>query len=329
MNCWSGSAENARSTARDPDVSQPMGSTGIVRFRSPVRSKTWIRWFGAVAGVHQAVAANHHAVRMPAAPLAELAGSVARRTPLPQVVAVAVKHDDTVVAVAVGNVDRPRFAGDRIGIRVDRKVRRRVQEGMALVEPDLTARRIGGVHDTRPSVRVRLSVTDALAADLQQQLPAVVRPLLHDPILVAGQPDIVLVVRETTVRGRGQDRGSADRCQGGITPTTDQRSVTSKICTGSAGIEVRPALPLSPPVPIDSNARFTVMMWSCESTHTEPTSPVIRSCCTPSVSSIVGSGFGHNGATRYRWGSPGRSAPAGLGGALSSGSGLSHARAGQ
>ena len=42
-------------------------------------------------------------------------------------------------------------------------------------------------------------VADAFAADLQEQLLAVMRPFLHDPIGVAADPNVVLAVDETAM----------------------------------------------------------------------------------------------------------------------------------
>src|SRR5262249_41176544 len=45
-----------------------------------------------------------------------------------------------------------------------------------------------------------------LRADLQQQRAAVVRPLLHDAVAVAGEPDVVLAINEATVSAVRQDQ---------------------------------------------------------------------------------------------------------------------------
>ena len=45
-------------------------------------------------------------------------------------------------------------------------------------------------------------VADALAADLQQHRLAVVRPFLHDAVVVAADPDVVSIVDEAAMDRR-------------------------------------------------------------------------------------------------------------------------------
>src|SRR5207249_2167195 len=71
---------------------------------------------------------------------------------------------------------------------------REVQQGLAAVVAGRSARRIGRLR------RERLrSVAHALLADLHEHLLAVVRPLLDDTVLKPADPDVVLIVDETTV----------------------------------------------------------------------------------------------------------------------------------
>ena len=144
-----------------------------------------------IAHVHQAVIAEHDAVRMAAVAGPELPRAFARLTPLPQVAALLVEDGDAEVPVTVRDIDVA------VG-RIDRDVGGLVQQGAAAVQARATAGR-------------RRGIADPLGADLQQQRLAVVRILLDDAVAVAGDPDVVLVIDEAAVetgRHRGELRGA-------------------------------------------------------------------------------------------------------------------------
>src|SRR5262245_4747161 len=137
---------------------------------------------------------------MPAAGCGKLAGARARRAPLPQVLTLRIENDDAVIAVAVRDVDRSALLGSGIRIRINRNVRRVVQQCAAAVAARLAARRIW-----RLGAR-RWTIARAFRPNLQEYLLAVVRPLLHDTIGVASKPDVVLVVGKAAVDAVGQNR---------------------------------------------------------------------------------------------------------------------------
>ena len=63
----------------------------------------------------------------------ELTGTSTGGAPLAEELAVRVKDDDTVIAVAVGNVNGSRLVRLRIGIRIHRDIGGLIQQGLAAV----------------------------------------------------------------------------------------------------------------------------------------------------------------------------------------------------
>ena len=153
----------------------------------------------AVANVDQPVVATDDAVRMATVARRKLAERVSQRVvhrsrdaaPLAQVRADRAEHHDAMVTVAIGDVDAAALSRDRVRSRIDPNVGRLVKQRVAHIRQGVAARIAAGIRG-----RV---VAHAFGADLQQLRRAVVRPLLHDAVAVAGDPDVVLVVDEAAV----------------------------------------------------------------------------------------------------------------------------------
>ena len=158
----------------------------------------------------------------PPSPLPNSAGEIRLRivdgagdaTPLAQPRARRAEHDDTMIAVPVGDVDTAAFSRHRVRVRIDVHVGRLVQQRVAHVGERVAA----GVaaltvdQDRRNGGRVERVVAESPGPDLQErQGRAVVRILLHDAVAVAGDPDVVLVVDEAAVNAVGQDIPVAPR----------------------------------------------------------------------------------------------------------------------
>ena len=135
----------------------------------------------AVADIEQPFAIELGAMRMAATDHRKEASIRPRVAPLPQELAFGVENHDAVVAVAVGDKDIA-------VVRIDRYVGGLVEKQRTPVAAGLAAFFIP-------------IVTDALATDLKQQLFAVMRPFLHDPVSVAADPDVVLPVDKAPMDG--------------------------------------------------------------------------------------------------------------------------------
>src|SRR5262249_15761357 len=132
-----------------------------------------------VADIEQSLAIELRAMRMAAADDCEEAAIGSGVPPLAKEFAGCVEDDDPMVGVAVGDI--------KIAIsRIDGNVGGLVQKERAFVSSRLAA------------FVVRI-VADALAADLEQELLAVVRPFLHDSISVPTNPDVIVLVDEAAV----------------------------------------------------------------------------------------------------------------------------------
>src|SRR3984885_507750 len=153
------------------DVDDAFHAAGLVEDFDPV--------VAAVADIEQPLAIKLGAMGMASANDSKETAIRPGVAPLAQELALGVEDDDAMVAIAVGAIDIA-------VVRIDCDVGGFVEKQRALVGAGLAA------------FFVRM-VADAFAPDLQQQLLAVMRPFLHDPIGAAADPDVILLVDEAAM----------------------------------------------------------------------------------------------------------------------------------
>jgi hypothetical protein len=137
-------------------------------------------------------------MRMAAIAGGELIGARTHAAHLAQIIAVSIKDDHAMVAIAVGDVDAAYLTGDRVRVGIDRNGRREVQEGVTV------AGLRGGAIGARAGASRKVgSIADELGSNLEQHNAAIVGVLLNHAISVAADPDVVLVIDIAAVNAVG------------------------------------------------------------------------------------------------------------------------------
>src|SRR5690349_6474626 len=135
-----GSADAERLTRPWQDVDDALQIAHLVEHLDAI--------VGTIAHVDQVVVAPDHAVGMPAVARGEEPARIGLRivdhagdaTPLPQVLSGRAEHDDTMIAVAIGDVNAAALARLRVRIRVNPYVGGLIQQCRALVRIGIGAR---------------------------------------------------------------------------------------------------------------------------------------------------------------------------------------------